>query len=68
MTRVRFPSPLQKPKDKALFLQGFFVSDASAVVTSIEKTQAILGALRTHLITDLFLDQELAQSVLRELT
>lgn len=39
-----------------------------AAAGGIEKTQAILGALRTRLITDLFLDQELAQSVLRELT
>ena len=35
-----------------------------AVAGGIEKTQAVLGALRTHLITDLFLDQELAQAVL----
>jgi deoxyribonucleoside regulator len=37
-----------------------------AVAGGIEKTQAVLGALRTGLITDLFLDQELAQAVLGE--
>ena len=37
-----------------------------AVAGGIEKTQAVLGALRTNLITDLFLDQELAQAVLGE--
>ena len=35
-----------------------------AVAGGIDKTQAVLGALRTLLITDLFLDQELAQAVL----
>lgn len=38
-----------------------------AVAGGIEKTQAVLGALRTRLITDLVLDQELAQAVLDEL-
>jgi DNA-binding transcriptional regulator LsrR (DeoR family) len=38
-----------------------------AVAGGIEKTQAVLGALRTRLITDLFLDQVLAQAVLSEL-
>ena len=37
-----------------------------AVAGGIEKTQAVLGALRTRLITDLFLDQVLAQAVLGE--
>ena len=37
-----------------------------AVAGGIEKTQAVLGALRTNLITDLVLDQELAQAVLGE--
>jgi len=37
-----------------------------AVAGGIEKTQALLGALRTRLITDLVLDQELAQAVLGE--
>ena len=37
-----------------------------AVAGGIEKTQAVLGALRTRLITDLFLDEELAQAVLGE--
>ena len=32
--------PLQNSKDKALPMQGFFVSDASAVGTSIEKMLA----------------------------
>jgi DNA-binding transcriptional regulator LsrR (DeoR family) len=38
-----------------------------AVAGGIEKTQSVLGALRTNLITDLVLDQELAQAVLGEL-
>ncbi len=40
----------------------------AAVAGGVEKTAAILGALRTGLITDLFLDQELAQSVLDALS
>lgn len=38
------------------------------VAGGIEKTQAVLGALGTALITDLFLDQELAQAVLEKLS
>ncbi len=38
-----------------------------AVAGGIAKTRAVIGALRTHLITDLILDQELAQAVLAEM-
>lgn len=38
-----------------------------AVAGGAAKTQAVIGALRTHMITDLILDQELAQSVLAEM-
>jgi DNA-binding transcriptional regulator LsrR (DeoR family) len=37
------------------------------VAGGIEKTKAVLGAIRTTLITDLFMDQELAQAVLEKL-
>ena len=38
-----------------------------AVAGGIGKTRAVIGALHTHLITDLILDQELAQAVLAEM-
>jgi deoxyribonucleoside regulator len=38
-----------------------------AVAGGIGKSRAVIGALRTHLITDLILDQELAQAVLAEM-
>jgi deoxyribonucleoside regulator len=60
------------PLDDRIIAIGFEqLRSAHTVVAAaggIEKTHAILGALRTRLITDLFLDQALAQSVLRELT
>lgn len=38
-----------------------------AAAGGAEKAQAVLGALRTTLITDIFLDQDLAEAVLAEL-
>jgi deoxyribonucleoside regulator len=38
-----------------------------AVAGGIAKTRAVIGALRTQLITDLILDEELAQAVLAEM-
>lgn len=43
------------------------VKTVIGVAGGVMKTQAVLGALRTGLITNLFLDQELAQAVLDEL-
>ena len=43
------------------------VKTVIAVAGGVDKTRAVIGALRTKLITDLFLDQGLAQSVLDEL-
>ncbi|MBK8047860.1 MAG: hypothetical protein IPK16_12450 [Anaerolineales bacterium] len=43
------------------------VKTVVAVAGGMDKTKAIIGALHTKLITDLFMDQDLAQSVLDEL-
>lgn len=43
------------------------VKTVVAVAGGMDKTRAVIGALRTKLITDLFMDQDLAQSVLDEL-
>jgi DNA-binding transcriptional regulator LsrR (DeoR family) len=59
------------PLDDRLLAINFAQLRRAATVVAVaggsEKTDAILGALRTGLITDLFLDQELAQSVLMAL-
>ncbi|MBU6352172.1 MAG: sugar-binding transcriptional regulator [Chloroflexi bacterium] len=63
--------PIYMPQDDCILgiqlEQLRTVQTVVAVAGGVEKTQAVVGALRTRLITDLIVDQDLAQAVLAAL-
>jgi DNA-binding transcriptional regulator LsrR (DeoR family) len=63
--------PIYMPQDDCILgiqlEQLRAVQTVVAVAGGVEKTQAVVGALRTRLITDLIVDQDLAQAVLAAL-